>query len=54
MTVHPSWLAEGLCPIHRSPLERMPEYGWCEECGLGYSLTPDAINLHLRRREDRP
>lgn len=53
--MNPDWLAEGLCPTHGTPLDRMPEYGRCDECGLGFSLTPDAISVHLLRRtpEDR-
>ncbi len=51
--MNPNWLAEGLCPTHGTPLERMSDHGWCEECGLGFSLAPDAITLHLRLRNAR-
>lgn len=42
-------LREGLCPQpdHRVPLERRDDYGWCEECELGWSLTPDAVYMHV-------
>lgn len=40
-------LREGLCPIHGTVLERREDQGWCEECSMGWSMTPETITAHV-------
>jgi hypothetical protein len=47
-------IAEGICPVHDTPLIRMKDCGACRECGTGWSLTPDTVSVHLIRRGEWP
>ena len=36
-----SAILEGVCPEHGTPLDRRDDCGWCDECGVGYSMQSD-------------
>lgn len=44
-------LREGLCPVHRTALERRDGCGWCDECGVGFSASwtggAGTLSLHI-------
>ena len=40
-------IIEGVCPTCETPLERRDDYGWCEECAMGYSIGDGHFAVHL-------